>query len=114
MAVLGGWPWNDAMSVWNEVSPSPGTLEATTSISGKVCLSSRIASALTVWSRTACDDAPWGGITATARIFSDPALMNWVGSCETSESEARNRTAAMPRTAQRLTRLRRARLTSGV
>ncbi len=40
------------------------------------------------------DVAPVGGATLTWRIFSEPALMNWVGRSGTRASEAKNRTPA--------------------
>ena len=48
------------------------------------------------WScaRTASELAPVGGETVTIRVFSEPALMNWVGSSGASASEAKNRTPA--------------------
>ena len=45
-------------------------------------------------SSTASELAPLGGATVTWRIFSEPALMNWVGSWRTRASEATNSTPA--------------------
>ena len=40
---------------------------------------SRMRSASVATARTACEEAPAGGASVTPRIFSEPALMNWVG-----------------------------------
>ena len=75
-ALLAGRPLEAAMIVWKPASPSPGMLVWTSSTLGSV---SRIVSASVARSSTACDEAPAGGATVTARIFSEPALMNCVG-----------------------------------
>ena len=43
--------------------------------------------------RTASELAPAGGATVTTSVFSEPALMNWVGRSGASASDAKNRTA---------------------
>ena len=58
--------------------------------------------------------APGGGATLTWRIFSDPALMNWVGSDPASESDPTNITAATTRTPNAVQRDRRTVLMIGV
>ena len=72
-----------------------------------------MSSACVACSRTASELAPAGGMTTAWRIFSEPALMNWVGRLPTSESEAMNSAAEMPRTAHFVQRLRSAREMAG-
>ena len=76
VALFAGRPLCAATMVWKLVSPSPGMVVWTSSTSGSA---SRIASASMACSRTASDDVPDGGAMLTWRIFSEPALMNWVG-----------------------------------
>ena len=71
-------------------------------------------SASVAFSSTASEVAPAGGTTITCRIFSEPALMNWVGRSGTSASDATNRTPAPARTPDLVQRLRRAKVMTGV
>src|SRR6476646_3649167 len=80
-----------ARIVWKPTSLSPGRVVATSLTSGSAMT---IASACFARSRTCFEVAPLGGTTATWAIFSDPELMNAVGSLDTSAREATNSTAA--------------------
>ena len=73
-----------------------------------------IVSASMVFARTASELAPVGGETVTIRVFSEPALMNWVGSSGASASEATNRTPASATTPSLVQRLRRTNRMTGV
>ncbi len=104
VALLDGRPPWAATIVWKLVSPSPGMLVwmSSTSLSAR-----RITSALMASSRTTSDVVPDGGAMLTWRIFSEPALMNWVGRSGASDSDATKRTAATTRTPSALQRERR-------
>jgi hypothetical protein len=72
--------------------------------------SRRICSACSAWARTCSDVAPLGGAIVTWTIFSEPALMNAVGSwlmraAEAKEEHARARNG--PIFVQRLLRTHR-------
>ena len=79
-----------------------------------VSMSPRIASACLVRSRTASELVPGGGAMVTDRIFSEPALMNAVGSRGASAPVATNRTTAVTTTPTLVQRLRSASLIVGV
>jgi hypothetical protein len=111
VALLAGRPlWADR-TVWKLVSPSPGIVVWMSS-TGSYCPT--IASASMARSRTASEVAPVGGAMLTARIFSEPALMNWVGSSGTIASEATNIAPARPTTASLVQRPRRTNRMVGV
>ena len=109
-ALLAGRPLEAAMMVWKPASPSPGMLVWTSSTLGSV---SRMVSASVARSSTACDDAPAGGATVTARIFSEPALMNCVGRSGTISDVAKNSATDTPTTPSFVQRLRRANVIAG-
>ena len=111
VALLAGRPLWAAMMVWKLVSPSPGMLVWMSSTSSSA---SRIVSASMARSSTASELAPLGGATLTWRIFSEPALMNWVGNWLTRDSEAKNRTPANATTPRAVQRERRANVMSGM
>src|SRR5688572_32839494 len=71
-------------------------------------------SASVACSRTASLLAPAGGMSLIDRTFSDPVLMNCVGSWPTSVRDATYRTAATPTTASLVHLLRSAPVMSGV
>ena len=110
-ALFAGRPLDAAMIVWKPASPSPGMLVWTSSTLGSV---SRMVSAWIARSRTASDEAPAGGATVTARIFSDPALMNWVGRSGAISAVAKNRAMDTPTTPSFVQRLRNAHVIAGV
>ena len=91
VALLAARPWRADWKTCELVSPSAGMLVWTSSTAGSA---SRIVSAWMVFSRTADELAPVGGAMVTIRVFSDPALMNWVGSSGASAAEAKKSTAA--------------------
>ncbi len=111
VALLAGRPLSAAVTVPKLVSPSPGTLVWTTSTSGSA---SRISSASIARSRTASELVPAGGATVTARIFSEPALMNWVGRSGTMAIEMAKSAVAPATMPHLVARLRRASLIVGV
>jgi hypothetical protein len=75
---------------------------------------SRMVSASTARSRTASDEVPGGGATVTARIFSEPALMNWVGRRGAIRPVSRNSATDTPTTPSLVQRLLSAHLMDGV
>jgi hypothetical protein len=54
----------------------------------------RIVSTSIDLARTDAEFAPVGGETVTTSVFSEPALMNWVGRSGASAADAKNRTPA--------------------
>ncbi len=111
LALFAGRPLSADVTVPKLVSPSPGTLAWTCCTLGSA---RRIASAATARSRTAAELVPAGGATVIWRSFSEPALMNWVGSSGAIAIEPANRTVATARIPHLVFRLRRARLIVGV
>ena len=95
VAELAGWPWSAAMMVSKPVSPSPGTL-VWTSLDGGLRDQDRLGLDRLFEHRLGA--APAGGTSFTCRIFSEPALMNCVGSWPTRVSDATNSTAEPPST----------------
>ena len=101
-ALFAGRPLCAATMVWKPASPSPG-IDDWTSTTPSVEV--RISSAWMVRSSTASELVPAGGATVTARIFSEPALMNVVGNSGARTPVTRNSvmaTASVPHFVQRL------------
>ena len=109
-ALFAAWPCCAARTVWKPVSPSPGTVVATSSTSGSAI---RISSAFAACSSTCSEPAPIGGATVTWAIFSEPESMNDVGRSGTSASDATNSAAATTTVPTLVHRLRRTNLIAG-
>ncbi len=111
VALLAARPWRADWKTCELVSPSAGMLVWTSSTSGSA---RRIVSAWMVRARTAAELAPVGGETVTTSVFSEPALMNWVGSSGARASDAKNRTPATTTTPSLVARPRRTNRMIGV
>ena len=111
VALFAGRPLWAAMMVWKLVSPSPGMLVWTSSTSG-----------VGVEDRLGLDGLLQHRLRAGAgrrreltwRIFSEPALMNWVGSWLTRVSEATNSTPDTATAPSAVQRERRTKVMTGV
>ena len=87
VALLAGRPRKADWRTCELVSPSAGMLVWTSSTAGSARMTF---SASIVFARTPADVAPVGGATVTISVFSEPALMNWVGRSGASAAEATN------------------------